>query len=249
MATIFCFSSTGNSLYAAKRIAGKIDGDVVSMSEISVSSDDTAIGFIFPVYFWGLPRIVERFIKVLQIKDKEAYVFAVATYGGVVRGVLGRVKRLLTEKGVSLRYGKNLKMVENYIPRYKLNDSEAFRRQIDENIDAIAAAVRNRENNRIQVFTPINTLINKSYPDQNSDRYFTVADSCSGCAICQRVCPAGNIEMEQKTPVFRHQCEHCLACVHNCPVQAINWKHKTEDKGRFLNHGITLDELMSLNQR
>ncbi|MCL2503387.1 MAG: EFR1 family ferrodoxin [Coriobacteriia bacterium] len=249
MATVFCFSSTGNSLYAAKKIAERIGGDVVPMGKEPVTVDDAVIGFVFPVYFWGLPRMVDCFIEGLQVEDKEAYVFAVATYGSIMYGVLGQVRDLLAKKGGSLAYGKNIKMVENYIPGYKVNDSEAFKQRIDEDIATIAKAVQNRERNRVQPATFINTLLYRSYPDQQSDQHFTVSSECDGCSVCRRVCPAGNIGMEEGRPVFRHQCEHCLACVHNCPACAVDWKHKTEGKERFLNPGIALAELIAFNQR
>ena len=159
------------------------------------------------------------------------------------------IRRMLAKKGISLCYGINLKMVENYIPSFQVNDGEAFRQRINENIETIADAIRNREHNRIQPFTFVNTLIHRVYPDRRSDRHFTVSPLCTGCSVCRKVCPAGNIGIEQKKPIFRHQCEHCLACIHGCPVHAINWKHKTEEKARFINTGVTLDELIALNKR
>ena len=247
MATVFCFSSTGNSLYAAKGIAEKIGGEVVSMRRDSAVCADDVIGFVYPVYFWGLPRLAERFIAGLKIENREAYVFSVATHGGMAHGLHGLLERLLNPKGVSLHYGKNLKSVENYTPTYKVNDSETLRRKVDEGILQIADAVKGRERNKIYAPTFVNRLIYSFYPDENSDRFFSVAPSCTGCAICQKVCPADNIAMDSGKPGFSHKCENCLACLHNCPECAIDWKGKTEGKTRYRNTGISLDELISFN--
>jgi formate hydrogenlyase subunit 6/NADH:ubiquinone oxidoreductase subunit I len=217
------------------------------MNERLVKCEDDVIGFVFPVYFWGLPRMVERFVTEMQMVNNDAYVFAVATYGGKVYGSLGRLKRLLKQKGVTLNYGVNLKSVENYIPSYKVNDSEAFRKSIDENISKIAYAINNRESNRIQIFTSLNKLIYSFYPDENSDRYFKVEAACTGCATCQKVCPADNITVKSGKPSFQHRREHCLACVHNCPLHAIDWKQKTQGKERYRNAGIALNDLISFN--
>ena len=249
MATIYCFTSTGNSLYAAKKIAAKIDGKVMSMKGGSaVTCTDDVIGFVFPIYFWGLPRLVERFISQIHIENKAAYVFAVATFGGVGPGVPGIVKKLLEPKGVPLNYGARLKMADNYIPMYKPKDSEELRKKIDENLAEIADAVSRKENSRIQACTFLNKLVYKSYPDERSDQFFTVSPDCTGCATCQKVCPANNISMDAGKPGFLHNCENCFACLQCCPVSAIEWKDKTKGKQRFRNAGITLDELISLNE-
>ena len=247
MATVFCFTSTGNSLYAAKGIAERIGGEVVSMRrELAVCADDV-IGFVYPVYFWGLPHMAERFVTGLKIENREAYVFSVATYGGMALGVQGQLERLLKPKGVILHYGKNLKSVENYLPEFKVNDSEALRQKVDKNIRQIADAIMRRERNKIYAPTFINRLSQSRYPDGNCDRFFVVAPSCTGCAICQKVCPADNIAMDSGKPGFSHKCENCLACLHNCPECAIDWKGNTEGKTRYRNTGISLDELISLN--
>ena len=247
MATIFCFSSTGNSLYVAKGIAETIGGDIKPMRGDSVVCEDEVIGFVFPVYFWGLPRLMERFIKSLTIENKEAYIFSVATYGGMAHGIHGLLERLLKPKGVKLSYGKNLKSVENYTPGYKVNDSEALRRKVDENLRKIADEIKSRKSNKIYAPSFINKLSYRFYPDENSDRFFSVAPTCTGCAICQKVCPANNIVLDAGKPGFGHKCENCLACLHNCPECAIDWKGKTKGKPRYRNAGISLNELISLN--
>ena len=249
MATIFCFTSTGNSLYAARKIAEKIGGTVAPMNEEPMDCDDDAIGFVFPVYFWGLPRMVERFIARMQISNKNAYVFAVATYGGFVYGALKQVKALLAAKGVPLRYGANLKMVENYIPMYKANDSEAFRQTIDRDISAVAGAIQSRASKGTHAFAFISKISHRFYPNDRSDERFAIAPECTGCAICQQVCPPRNITMEGGKPTFHHKCEHCLACLHHCPARAIDWNGKVKDKERFRNAAVSLEELIAFNKR
>ena len=247
MAAIFCFTSTGNSLYTARMLAEKIGGNVKPMKNGSIQCDDDVIGFVFPVYFLGPPRMVGRFVTEMQIRNKDAYVFAVATCGGPVSGVLGELKKQLQSKGVSLRYGVTLVSGTNYIPKYEVHISDALRKEIDEKILKIADTINNRESNRIQPFTVLNKLAYKACPGESSDRHFTVAPTCTGCMTCQKVCPANNISMEAGKPGFHHRCEHCLACVHNCPAHAIDWKGKTQGKDRYRNAGVSLDDLIAFN--
>lgn len=247
MAVIFCFTSTGNSLYTAKKIAEKIGGKVLPMNNGQVETEDDIIGFVFPVYFWGLPRMVEHFVTEIRISNKDAYVFAVMTSGGPGFGVLGVLKKLLQAKGISLRYGTRLISVSNYLPEFEAKDSEAIRRRVDKKLVRIVNTISSRRSNRIQVSTAINMMIYRAFPDESSDQYFTVASTCTGCTICRQVCPAKNIIMEAGKPSFQHKCEHCLACIHNCPAHAIDWKQKTQGKERYRNAGVSLNDLILFN--
>jgi ferredoxin len=252
MATIYTYSATGNSLYAARKIAEKIGGGIVSMNAGSAVCEDDVVGFVFPNYFWGLPRKVARFVSSVRIANKGAYVFAVVTCGGPSFGLLGWLKESLGRNGISLCYGASLISGSNYIPEYEFKDSPEFRQKIERKLAKISAAIANRETNRVSSFSVPNKMVNKYYPDANSDRLFTVSPSCTGCAACQKVCPVNNIEMDNAgggagKPVFRHRCEHCLACLHNCPASAIDWKQKTQGKPRYRNPAITLEDLIALN--
>ena len=249
MATIFCFTSTGNSLYTAKKLTEKTGGNVLPMRRGAVHCDDDVIGFVFPNYFWGIPRMVERFISGMQITNKAAYVFAVLTCGGPGFGELGIVKTLVSAKGFPLSYGIRLISVTNYLPEYTPTDSETIRRRVDGEIVRIAEAINNRKTNRIAAFSVINKMIHNAYPNESCDLHFTVASTCTGCMTCQKVCPASNITVCENKPAFHHTCEHCLACLHNCPVQAIDWKQKTQGKARYRNAGIPLNELIAFNNR
>jgi ferredoxin len=245
MATIFCFTSTGNGLYIANSLATIIGGKVLPMNSSKTQFEDDIIGFVFPNYFWGLPRIVERFVTQTQIANKDAYVFAVETCGGPGSGELGRLKELLKAKGICLRYGARLISGSNYIPFYKEHKGDTFRQQNDDSIINIARAINNRESNRIPAYTIINKIIYSACPNESSDQYFTVSATCDNCMICQRVCPVNNIKIGDGRPEFQHRCEHCLACLHHCPKQAINWKEKTEGKERYRNSAISLNELIA----
>lgn len=247
MAKIFCFSSTGNSLHTAEIIAEKIDAKVIPMTRPTESCSDDVIGFVFPAYFWGLPKIVERFIKTLSMTNKNAYIFTVVTYGGVIWGVPGIVRNILKKKGLSLSYGTKIKSVENYLPGYKVNDSEEFQQQIDGNIDKVAHEIAEKQYNRVVPYTVLNKLIYSFFPGkhENCDNNFNVSPTCTGCGICQKVCPMDNIRIETGNPVFLHKCEHCLACIHACPAQAIDWKASTTGKQRYCNPHVSASGLIS----
>ena len=71
---VFYFSGTGNSKHVAQRLAQATGEscisitDCMSKDECSFSlSEDERVGFVTPVYFWGLPDIVVRFVNKLTL--------------------------------------------------------------------------------------------------------------------------------------------------------------------------------------
>ncbi|MCG8569820.1 MAG: EFR1 family ferrodoxin [Spirochaetes bacterium] len=55
------------------------------------------------------------------------------------------------------------------------------------------------------------------------DHGFTVTDQCIGCANCAKVCPVGDIKLEDQKPTWLHHCEQCFACLQWCPQSAIQF--------------------------
>jgi formate hydrogenlyase subunit 6/NADH:ubiquinone oxidoreductase subunit I len=75
------------------------------------------------------------------------------------------------------------------------------------------------------------------------DKAFSVSDACTSCGTCAAICPAGNIEMVQGRPVWKHHCELCCGCIHICPVQAIQAGAKTEKRVRYRNPSVSITDL------
>lgn len=117
--TLFYFSGTGNSLKVAKDLAGELgDTELIPIAkaidkELALSAD--RIGIIFPVYMWGMPLIVNRFVQKIRT-DK--YVFAITTCGSFAAGTLLRTANYLKANGVKLSAGFVIVMPGNYIPMY-----------------------------------------------------------------------------------------------------------------------------------
>lgn len=251
MAKVYCFSATGNSLYVAKRIAEKIGAKVVSMCTEPEICNDDVIGFVFPNFFGGLPKTVEKYVSNLTVTNKNAYLFAVVTYGGSGYGVQGGLQKLLRQKGLSLQYGKNIKSVGNYLPMYEVNDSNQIHNQVDDEVNHAIDDVAHRKQNKIQRHSIVNTIAYSVFPGRKGicDRHFSVSSSCTHCGICQKVCPVNNILVESNKVIFLHHCEHCMACIHACPAHAIEWKKSTQGKKRYRNPHISLNEIISFSQR
>jgi epoxyqueuosine reductase QueG len=49
--------------------------------------------------------------------------------------------------------------------------------------------------------------------------------------------------MQGSKPVFKEQCEQCMACIQWCPKQAINYKTKTQTRGRYHHPDISYQDM------
>jgi len=99
--TIYYFTATGNSLQIARQLALKLENTSIESMTTQppshpIGGQNQAIGFIFPVYYIGLPRIVKRFVQNLQIHPK-TYCFAIANFGGSQLDTLGMLDAILQQ--------------------------------------------------------------------------------------------------------------------------------------------------------
>ena len=121
-AGIYYFSGTGNSLVVAQDITRGLGqaAELVPMVKAlarSNQSDYDVVGFVYPVYMFGLPRIVVDFLKKIEIISN-AYVFSVATFGGLQGRPHSLAKEILGKRGIDLSAGFSVLMPGNYTPLY-----------------------------------------------------------------------------------------------------------------------------------
>jgi ferredoxin len=260
---IFYFSGTGNSLKIARSIAAKIENcEIVSMGKpfaLSNTYEHNRIGLVFPWYAQGMPVVTERFIQSLDLtQNKDAYYFSVVTCGASPGNCLAQVQALLQEKHLTLHYGKVIKMFANCITLYKMaNNPKERAERSDEESQKITADIVIKAASTIPKTNALLTLIYKSMVSSYAKKAleYRVSDTCIGCKTCMNICPVNNITFHEINsghpgtssqpglPIFGDHCEQCMACIQWCPHQAINYKNKTQKRGRYHYPGITLDEM------
>ena len=231
---IYWFSGTGNSLAAAKALANRCgDAELVPMAKAIQNPPPSAglIGLVFPVYSFGPPALVARFVKILNALP-DSYIFSVVTYAGNKGGTLSILDGLLKKRGLDLAAGWGVKMPENYP---LLGGAPAPERQheiqsaAEEKIEQIAMELQQSPRGMIEP-SPLfwRFLSLAAYPvfrrvARHLDRGFRVTSACNGCGICAKICPAADIEIKDGKPKWTGHCEQCFACFHWCPQRAVQF--------------------------
>ncbi len=245
---IFYFTGTGNSLKTAKDIAVSLGNcKLVSMGKpYKLSGTYEHMGFVYPVYCSGMPMAVERFIKSLELsQNKNSYIFALCT-SGAMGGGLKSVSKIISEKGGKLSYSANIPCFANYVCLYGMSGDpvKKAKSQSDSTASAIADikahVVRKSFSDGVMPF--IHAPFLKSMLKKEGE--YNVSEACSGCGTCSKICPVSNIKMQNGKPSFSGHCEQCMACIQWCPTQALNYKNKTQTRGRYHHPDITLKDLI-----
>lgn len=258
---IFYFSATGNSLNIARQIAAGLgEVELVSIPKVINNLIDASapkIGLVFPVYAWGMPRIVADFLKKIKL-DKEQYIFAIAVSAGTPGGTLKKLKRTLNRKGSQLNAGFAIKEA-SYALLSKKNPLIGFIKKIAgetpksgaERFPEIITTIRNKHNHRPETSSwmtnffggIIHNLAIQTF--KTGDKDYWVDENCNNCRTCERICPRGNIIIKDGRPVWNHDCELCFACIQWCPREAIQYQNGTQESGRSHNPEIKLKDILS----
>lgn len=251
---IYYFTGTGNSLYIALQLGKKLGNCQIKCMANKppiqpVGGPEENIGFVFPVYYFGMPRIVKQFVEKLDI-CKETYCFSVVNYGGFKLDTLGLLNDALQKKGVDLAYGYGIKMPGNFIVNYGPASLEKISKMIDIadiKIDEVAEAIAKKE---VRPIKRLGTLISKwgnSSIYKNSEKFdekFIATENCISCGLCSKVCPVRNITLEDKKPTWQHHCDKCMACIQWCPKEAIQYGQKTVKRKRYHNSNVTTNDII-----
>ena len=256
---IYYFTGTGNSLKVAKEISRKIeDCELIPMASLSencrIKPEVEKVGFVFPLYWYGLPKIVRDFIKKTELSNM-SYCFSVTTAMYPDGLAIEQVEALLEKKEKKLNAGFYIKMPSNYIisvnPPSEKKQIKLFNkaeRKIEIIIEAINRNIDKKDKESFFYKTITNAKgsyekwINNS--NNNDTNFWVNDDACTSCKNCEKICPNNNIELRNGHPKWKHSnCDQCLACINTCPTRAIQYGNKTSKKRRYRNPQISIKEL------
>jgi len=251
--TVFYFTATGNCLYAAKTIGGKLLSIPQLIKENKFYFEDDVIGFVFPIYVLTQPKIVKEFIS--KIKLKSNYIFAIGTYGNMSGACMYNLSKIFKKRNIELNYVDDIIMVDNYLPLFEMSDqiNKIKDKKIEEKLESIVCNIRNKINSipkpgiGERIITKIMNLLFPIMVSGKSATKYIVNDKCNKCGICVKLCPAGNIEIKENIK-FNNKCEVCYACLHNCPNNALHLKNQISNV-RFRNENICINEIIEANDQ
>ena len=107
------------------------------------------VGFIFPLYYSGLPKIVYDFAEKINLNSAD-YFFAVVVSGGDVSALLPlqQLERFLTSKSKRLNAGFLITMPNNYIIGYDIHSEQQqkkFFESANEKVETILEIVETKK--------------------------------------------------------------------------------------------------------
>ena len=252
---IYYFTGTGNSLQIARGLSQLMDETTIHAISNTTDMDLSAegIGFVFPVYLWGVPDIVLQFIQKIKRSNQDKYYFAIATYKSQPGDVIGQLQRKMRKKGMRLSAGFTVPMPGNNIIFYDLESISVQESKLNGSqtkLSEIARSIQSRQNivptvsivERLLFSGLLHSLLTRTF--QNSDKQFWIEEAaCNKCGICAKVCPVANIKFSDGHPEWQHNCQQCQACINLCPSKAIQHGKTTKNRKRYINPTISVTDL------
>lgn len=250
---VFYFSGTGNSKYVAHRLAQATGEKCISIADcmnngkFSFSlSENERVGFVSPVYFWGLPNIVVRFVSKLDITGlNHNFIYHVVTFGTTTGEAHFMMQKLLKGRRLWLDAKYNVKMVDVWTPLFDVSDRKKClrktakaERMVEKTVQrAVERTTGNFDSLRFPHWLAHWYYLTYEY-QRKTNHFYVLREKCTGCNKCANQCPEHAIDCSQGYPVWtKEKCTMCLKCLHHCPGFAIQYGKQTVKHGQFVHPG------------
>ena len=241
---IFYFTGTGNSLYAAKKLADEGE-EIVSIVEALrsksfhfVLKENEKLGFVFPVYFYTVSDPVLELVRHLTVENAR-FVYAVIPCGASIGAAGGFLKSELKKRGLELQRVDALVVPDGALIFYDIDSPEKMEKTLDaatKELASIKQAIDRREGNSIKGSPALGKVWLAAYHACMGTKPFHADEKCVGCGKCASICPTGAISMVDGRPAWtKSKCLKCCGCINRCPVSAIQYGKKTANRGRYVN--------------
>ena len=241
---IFYFSGTGNTWWAAERLAQALaekgfNAEALSIeklnpSQVSEAADRAALlGLGYPIYGSDAPLIMQDFIHDLPPAStpKPALVFATqAIWSGDGAYFM---RREVEDKGYSLRWAVTFNMPCNVcldmgiLFNLFFSSLKAQPQDILKRVAKLAERVARDQPWIMGRSALLSMGWIQRVPFRMSLTYWQSGilsvdpERCTSCKRCESLCPVGNITLEAGLPVFGDRCILCLRCFNYCPELAV----------------------------
>ena len=218
---IYYFSATGNTLTTARMLRQLLpESELFPAAELMslprVEAPAGAVGLLFPVYYGDMPYPMRQLISRMVFRP-DSYLFTLTTWRGHEGDAPLRVDQLLRTRGARLSLALGIPMPGNSF----INPPELDREHLQlqrQRVEQLAPRILAREDS----FKPRDQMLPLSPVGAPKNfRGLEAEGSCTGCGLCARLCPMGNIEIKGGRAIIGDSCCTCLSCFHWCPNEAI----------------------------
>lgn len=260
---IIYFSGTGNTRFVAHELARLLgDSHIVCLdeellrnpeeSELKVLDSDRHVVWAFPTYGWGIPPVVENFIRNFQCETTFATLphFMLTTCGDDIGRTDRQWRRLMAQRCFRAEQAFSVQMPNTFVfmPGFDVDSQSLTRKKLEaapsaigKIADMISGCIPARDLITPGMLPWLKSGLFKSFfwnVYMKSTR-FRHTGACVGCGECSRSCPMGNIVMTRNSdghrePSWGSACAYCLRCYHICPNHAVDYLHTTRSKGRYI---------------
>jgi len=246
------FSGTGNSykiLETCKEIFIQ-NGCKVELSSITEKPDinekSDLIGFCFPVYAFGLPRICRKYLQNLPefVNPINAFILITAGEQDESGFSIQESTNIIIKKRLEIVYSAVIQMPANWTVSMNPPSKEDALLIIGNGVNKARVIAK-------EILEGITSYHNFNYPSRYSKigfykdyylfkwiglsnlwRNFRTDETCDSCKLCSEICPTGSIQIVDNKPEWLKTCEQCMRCVNYCPKQAIFQKGGGSVKGK-----------------
>lgn len=249
------FSGTGNTCYVIKNIGESLKElnhhfdtlsieDDISVIKEKLNYSDLVI-FGFPVYGSMAPFIVRNFVRMNSDLFSGKKICVIATqylFSGDAGAYFARILR---------KYGGEVIDIEHFNMPSNLSDADIFpikngeenRKKIEGTLKKIVLYSRRISQGKYKRVGDNFISWCMGFFSQRS--YFQFAEKtlmknikidnslCSLCGRCVKLCPAGNLYIEDKKVFHKKSCTLCYRCINVCPVKAISLMTKKKPKVQY----------------
>ena len=221
---VYYFSGTGNSKFVAMTLANFLGMDLKFIPEVEVKEEDAEdrILLVFPVYSWGVPPLVSKFIMDLppwyweKVKESDISVDCVMTCGDEVALAPEMITNDFKKMGITLNSIWSVIMPNNYVilPGFDVDSKELERTKLEEckgRILEISQAL-SRGDKRIDVERGTMAWLKTKLVFPLFRRWgifpkkWHSTDACISCGRCSKICPLLNVRMQGERPVWGASC-------------------------------------------
>lgn len=242
---ILYFSSTGNSLWIAKKIKEKFGGKVLYIPNYVGNGEEfDKIFLITPIYSYGMPTFVYDLLPSL---NKTSELIIIENYGGMVLGADTLIYNYAKKYKLNIKAVYVIQMPENYtlfmtIPKFYLT---SILKKSTTRLNKIISQIENK-----QYRIPKQKKTKEKVYLKNKANWHLIGNSfhcnenCIKCGKCIKLCPSHNIFFKDGKITFGDNCVACLGCYHRCPQHAIIYKNKNKSF-RYINPNINEKEIGS----